>query len=275
MKLLVTFPGRAGDLLWALPTVRAIADVHGCPCDLQIAGEFASMLDLLRLQPYLGHVSANPHWGLSEADNWQAPMPVGTPEGTYEHVVHLGYRRWPERPLPHEAYLNALDHFAGHVLLPPLDLARPWITVEGPGAPCDVAVGFTEAWFELKLGLLISVTNRCHNRTLLQLTPHGTRWRSQETAGVVSVMACDWLEAARAIRNSDVVLADCSALHVLAVAMGKPVVVLEPMEARLASIFWPLGQNGPQVTLVRGNDGQATFDARHCAETLEAVLHGR
>jgi hypothetical protein len=57
--------------------------------------------------------------------------------------------------------------------------------------------------------------------------------------------------------------------------MGKPCVIMEPMTERLNPIFWPLGQDGPQVTLVRGNDRQATFDARHTAETLERVLHAR
>lgn len=29
---------------------------------------------------------------------------------------------------------------------------------------------------------------------------------------------------------------------------------------------------GPQVTVVKGLDGKPTFDARHCAETLEKIL---
>ncbi len=47
---LCTFPGRYGDIIWALPTVRGISEVEG-PVDLLIAGEFASIVPLLEQQP--------------------------------------------------------------------------------------------------------------------------------------------------------------------------------------------------------------------------------
>src|SRR5260221_13810852 len=109
-RILTTFPGRAGDLLWALPTVRAIAEHFDTEVDLQIAGEFASMVDLLLQQPYLAGVIADPRWTLTPPDDWKAPeLPR-----EYDRVFHLGYRRWPRLPLPWEVY----DHIREEAGLP-------------------------------------------------------------------------------------------------------------------------------------------------------------
>lgn len=282
-RILVTFPGRHGDLLWALPTVRAIAETTGGPVDLQIAGEFGGLLPLLLSQPYLGSVFADARWGLTPPNEWQAP-PAWPPrrEGgeaehfqtppdplyTYDKVYQLGYRRWPELPLPLE-----IDQTVRVDLeLPPLDLSRPWITV----APWTqvahrVAIGFTDCHFELKVGLLQILKGyrwpEPQGFSAVVLPPPGSRWVVEQKYQLV-----DWVEAARRIRAADVFLGDCSALHVLAVAIGTPCVVMEPMEARWNGIFYPCGMEGPQVTVVKGLDGQPTFDSRHTSEALQAAL---
>lgn len=268
MRILATFPGRAGDILWALPSIRAISEHFSTPVDLMVCGEFESLLPLLRLQPYLGTCTARHDWPLVPPAEWQNPAP----EGEYNRVYQLGYRGWPAKPLPFETQ----DTLATCWCLedgpfPQIDLDRPWITIEGPGAPCEIAVGFTENWFELKVGLFHLVGGALGSNRLLQLTPGG-RW-TKETTGCWSVLQCDWLDAARAIRDAQVFFGDCSALHVLAVALGKPCVIMEPMVERHNLIFWPLGTHG-RVRLVRGNDGLPTVDARHCAEVLEEVLCG-
>lgn len=273
-RVLCTFPGRAGDLLWALPTVRAISESYGHPVDLQIAGEFDSMVDLLLQQPYLHGVTADPRWGMS--DGWEAPRHPRP----FDRVIHLGYSRWPELPLPMETYANAISHFADNPpTLPPLDLARPWITVDrgkGNGVCPDIVFGWTDCHFELKYGLteLLFTSDQDHRSRPARwdaqdVIPPGSRWESE-----AYYLGCGWLAAARRIRRARVLLTDCSALHVLAVALGKPCVIVEPMEARLNPIFWPLGTDGP-VHLVTGNDGKATVDARHTADKLKEVLGGR
>lgn len=266
MRILTTFPGRFGDVLWALPTIRAISERYAVPVDLIIAGEFGGLLPLLRLQPYLQRVEAEGDWPTAVR---VPPMIAGLVgdqiDAEYDHVFHLGYRRWPELPLPHEIYLNLADPT---ICLPP-DLQRPWITVD-PLHATDLAVGFTEAWFELKLGLLSSIDLQLGWALLTQLTPTGSRWTTEATG--LCVMPCDWLTAAQMIAGAKGFFGDCSALHVLAVALGKRCVIMEPMEARHNPIFWPLGTDGPQVRAVRGNDGDFTFDARACAAVLKEEL---
>lgn len=101
------------------------------------------------------------------------------------------------------------------------------------------------------------------------LCPAGSRWETE--AGYYST---SWVDAATFLNVSKVFFGDCSALHVLAVAMGKPAVLCEPMEARWNDIFYPVGKVGPQVRLVTGLDGRPTFDSRHCAEAIQEVLRG-
>ncbi len=265
MKILCSMPGRAGDIAWALPTVRAISEHFGVPVDLQIAGEFAPMLDLLLQQPYLAGVIPDSRWGLSEQDSWKAPE---LPQ-KYDRVIHLGYRGWPKLPLPNEVY----DHCrSNEVNLPlgPLGLDRPWITVAEPFDMGRVVCGWSDCYFELKVGLHALMEGQSGWVPAILSAP-GSRWLTERTQAT-SVHEMPWDQAAEAIAGADVFLGDCSALHVLACALGKPVVCYEPMEARWNPIFYPYGQDGPQVTLVRGLDGKPTTDARHTAETLERVL---
>jgi hypothetical protein len=258
MKILCTFPGRYGDILWSLPTVRAISEYFGDPVHFLIAGEFAALLPVLQNQPYIRLASADTRWTLTPPNEWQPPY-----EHTgFDRVFHLGYRRWPQQPLPLEMWTLA-NH--GNIDLAPLDLTRPWIDNPSSATAWDVAVGFSEAHFELKAGLL-SLLEARPGPSLRAVMPAG-RWTTETHCA-----PCSWSDALAVIQRSEIVLGCCSALHVLARAMGKPVVLMEPMEARWNPIFYPYGKTGQGVELVTGHDGLPTFDARHVRETLDRVL---
>jgi hypothetical protein len=257
---LVTFPGRAGDLLWALPTVRAISQALGEKVGLQIAGEFASLAPLIAQQPYIEYVWSDSRWSLTPPDEWQAP--AGEPLATRhpEQVIHLGYRGWPDQPLAQCIY--AQGQRSSDEALPPLDLETPWITVE-PMVEVEplISVGFTEQWFELKYGVLsLTLDGRC-----LPCFTAG-RWTTEAWYSPTT-----WLEAAQRIAASRLFFGCCSAPHVLAVALGKSCVLVEPCEMRHQEIFYPLGKTG-RVRLVMGSDGRPTFDARACAAAIREAL---
>jgi hypothetical protein len=275
MRVLASYPGRYGDLIWALPTIRALARRLDERIDLLIAGEFAPIVPLLERQDYLARVVADPAWSLSQG--WQPPNreDVISP---YDRVYHLGYRRWPELPLPFETW-HTLHHTSATagVPVPPiaieeLALHEPWITNLPAAPPTEIAIGFSECHFELKVGLVTLLENL--DRPLLVLNHDSrTRWALERPRGGYPLsQPLPWVEMAAAIRNADVFLGCCSGLHVLAVAIGTPVVIVEPMEARWNDIFFPLGKHGPQVHLVMGNDNRPTFDARAVRETLEKAL---
>lgn len=270
MRVLCSFPGRAGDLLWALPTIRAVAEHFKAPVDLLIAGEFAGMIPLLTQQVYLGAVHADPAWTLTPPADWNPPEVVVEYAGEYDRTYHLGYRGWPAKPLPFEtqdtlACVWNLEDGA----IPEIDLGRAWITsTPWSQVPHRLCIGWSDCWFELKVGLLTLLGQPQWDAayTGFLLPPAGSRWVTEMPYEPVG-----WLEAAQRIAAAEVFLGDCSALHVLAVALGKPVLLVEPMEARHNDIFYPLGKTG-RVRLLTGNDGLPTHDARHCADALKEML---
>ncbi len=265
MRVLCSFPGRAGDLIWALPAVRAISEHYQTSVDLLIAGEFAGMVPLLQQQPYLDGVLTDANWSLTPPNEWCPPW---HPTEGYDRIYHLGYRGWPAKPLPFETQdtLATVWHLEDGPI-PLIDLDRPWITADPvEHASLGITVGWTDCHFELKVGLMTLLER--HDWVLLPAP--GSRWVTEQLYA-----SADWLSAARCIGESQVFLGDCSALHVLAVALGKPVVIYEPMEARWNPLFYPLGMDG-RVRVVKGHDGLPTIDARHTADVLKEVLgHAR
>lgn len=258
MKILCTFPGRNGDLLWALPTIRAISEHFGVKVDLQIGGEFTGIVPLLQRQPYLNHVWADSRWSLTPPEEWKAPL-----MGGYDMVFHCGYRGWPDVPLPEMVLRWVLSDYQLDLHV---DYDRPWITEVEPyteqgGYHYALVSGWSDEWFELKYGILrlLARTDFC------VVVPKGSRWE-RESVGM-PVYGCDWIRAAEWIAQADRFLGCCSALHVLACAMGKPVIVLEPSQARHNPIFYPFGMDG-RIKVVKGNDGQPTHDVRHLKELL-------
>ena len=129
-QVLATFPGKFGDILWALPAIRSASEALGVPISLQIAGAYRSILSLLQAQPYLGRVVADDTWVVQDT----APMTPRVPphvhqeETAWDHVFHLGYRGWPSEPLPYETFQCLRAQWpAGVIGAAPVDLARPWM----------------------------------------------------------------------------------------------------------------------------------------------------
>lgn len=282
--MLCTFPGKFGDLLWALPTLRALCKRTGVPVSLLVAAPLASLIPLLRVQPYIGDCWADGNW-LTEDTAPITPRVPPTPEpgGTdhlagYEAVYHLGYTGWPQHVLPLnvQATCNAEALRYGsegvYITVDDLNLHEPWIMPPPHGmfgGYWDCVYGFTNEHFELKYGLVQLLERRPHWWSGLPPCSIGENTRWEYEAGA---MGTTWEEAALILDRTKVFLGCCSALHVLAVAMGVPVVMMEPNPHRHHPIFYPVGQDGHQVTLVKGNDGLPTFDARHVRDVLMSRL---
>jgi hypothetical protein len=270
--MIVTHPGRFGDLLWALPTVRALAKVHG-PVDLHLPVDPANttpMVDiapLLRLQPYIRAVIVRQDWSIEQ----DAPRRPTEPPDT--DGVHLGYPEWPTAPLPFYSAMLGGFH--------PADVDfSPWITVNHPAPPIPICCMWTDRWFELKFGLT-KLLNRRPLPAMWYGTSGGSRFQSE--AGWIPTTI---LNLAERFASADVVLTDCSMAHVLAAGLGKTVVVVEPETARHHWVFWPgayINANtghwrqgyhlfGRLIFPVIGGDGKPTFDARHTFDAIQERL---
>lgn len=267
MKILCTFPGRHGDLLWALPTLRAIARSTDQPVDLLVSEKYGSLCPLIERQPYVGRAIVEPGWPVVESAPMSPRMPPVMPEG-YDRYLHLGYEGWPSAPLPYEILGIAEKQLP--ITPSHFDLLDPWIAKPYDLPAAQIIVGWSEEWFELKLGLTEILQHRLN-------TPYETyrivnvstspRWQAE-----TSLHATDWVTAAAWLHSGQIFVGCCSALHVLAVGCGRDVIAVEPSSMRLHEIFWPLGKDGTRVRIVRGIDGQSTFDGRHLVEAVQARL---
>jgi hypothetical protein len=276
VRLLCTFPGRYGDLLWQLPLLRALAHRIGEPVSLQIAGEFKSIAGLIAAQSYIRAVISDQNWSIEQRE---APPTDGI---RFDRVIHLGYRGWPEPDLVQHTLdtFNAWSTIEGSIwsrlgvlTKADLNLDVPWIEAPPLTDAPELVIAFSETHFELKLGLIHLVLSRLKQRRGYPATdtlcPPGSRWATE--AGLHWMVEGDWSGYATSLAGATVALCCNSGAHVLAVAMGVPVVMMEPMEARWNPIFFPVGDAGPQVTLVRGTDGRPTTDCRHVADALAAA----
>lgn len=271
MKILCTHPGKYGDSLWALPTVRALADANECPIDLLLSPGYSSHADLLRAQPYIGDVRVWESWQVQNT----APMTpwspfedtlhheaLDVPEG-YDVIVHLGYRQWPRLTLPEEVYQTVQREYLG-LAIAPLDLQTSWIRPTLRYAAAPVAIAFSEQHFELKYGLARLIEQRF---AVAFDYSSGPRHEAELGRDHVS-----WETLATQLTAAKVAVCCCSASHVLACAVGTPVVMMEPDPDRHNDIFYPYGKAGPEVTLVLGGDGKPTFDARHVGDAIAEKL---
>jgi hypothetical protein len=281
-SVLCTFPGKYGDLLWALPTVRALADAYGGPVDLLTSERYSGLNDLISRQPYIRHAMHTSAWVVQDT----APMSPRVPPiegGAGLEVHHLGYEGWPLGTLAQDIWGRVARSL---INVPLLDLDRPWITVPGTTTSTDpyVWVGWSEEHFELKVGILVAVAMRFPTYKFWWVRPWGGRYDEVDRTTLletgtqhhrlgpnVAMMRGDWSVTAQIAQGAQCYLGCLSSQWVLANALGKRCVVVEPNEHRWHPVFY---RDAPQNHLVRGNDGRPTFDARHAGDVLEEVLRG-
>jgi hypothetical protein len=300
--ILVTMPGKYGDILWSLPTARAIANATSAPVDVMVAKPYLSLVPLLQQQPYIRVAMGNVYWEVQDTAPMtpSAPPRLPTGLGDYQKVINLGLTSWPEHPLAHQCYENLLPQWPdAWGTPPPLDLEEPWITVApdhdfsethvtyaeyGAEDSVDVHIGWSDDWIELKAGLTYALTGRMPNVRFRVITHSGSRlceeWLRHYPGGDdcigeqfdnLSWYAGDWLLTAHAMSNSKIFVGCLSAQWVLANAMGKPTVIAEPATGRHHPAFWrAAGKNH----LVLGSDHLPTFDARHLGDVVKEVLGG-
>lgn len=283
MSFLVCHPGRYGDLFWALPTIRALAEYHGEPARLLLPADsmdgtpMQAVVPLLEQQEYIGRVDVEAGWHITHDAPRKPRYPPSVEMGPMQA---LGYVDWPRKPLPYEiAMLAGTDIFNLAVGKPEV-FFRPWIQMEGTALPPRrpaILVHWTDRWFELKLGIVKEVER---NLPGVYVDWYAAKDSRMHQAGATPC-TFEWLAAA--MTEHRIVLTDCSAAHVLAAAVGvRTVLVVEPERDRHHFIFWPgsvlpgwtpMGTPlGERIKPVLGVDGAPTFDSRHVIDEIAKTL---
>lgn len=275
--LTVTHPGRIGDLIWALPTVRAFAIEHG-PVRLWVSPWCKPLSNLLRKQPYIQGIEIDYSWPVMDTAPITPRVPPCAetfysqePAAMHEPVVHLGYDKWPSMPLP----FYTAEHLGKRSDV----IFAPWIDASPfDGQTIAVLCHWTDRWFELKYGLTLWLGEQLGYRLPVICSPDSARWPSAHATPLT------FENLARMMVKTHLVLTDNSAAMVLAAAMGRRSAIVEPEQDRHHFIFWPgsvqpggkwqqaKNEFGKLVFPVIGGDGKPTFDARHTKDTISQLL---
>lgn len=260
-QVLFTHPGKLGDLLWSLPTIRAVADFEG-KVGLMTSPYCAPLLPLLAKQAYIDSTSlwANDAWKVK----FSAPVEPWLPPGEYHPpVYHLGMREWPS-PTLGEYYPKLLQQEYGVHVQP--NWAEPWIDVGPVDLRQEVVVSFSDEYAESKAGLVMAL--RAVSPLPIRLLVRRDS-RIQTDFGLereVSVEVCDMVRLAERLKGARVAVVCNSVAHPLGVAVGANLVVYEPQSMRHQSVF----KGPPGCQNVRYSDSVNSFELiPHFMEALK------
>jgi hypothetical protein len=156
---------------------------------------------------------------------------------------------------------------------------KPWIFLPPIHQPAtgEIYLGWTDEWFELKLGVSSCLSRGLVDESMVLRTPESSRWLTEglEVDGLY-IAPASWLETAQVLASCKLYVGCLSAQWVLANALGVPCVVVEPNPHRHNPIFWwdgPMESDGkPRNRMVMGNDGKPTFDARAVVQAVKEEL---
>ena len=279
MKYAVTLPGKIGDILWALPTVREIARESGEKVRLIIPAMWKGVAPLLKAQDYVGEVTEldGKEWPI----RMEAPIQPWYPPGIFhrpgEMVINLGHSGWPSAPLPFQYWLNLAERWPGLVKKTKPDMS-PWIQPHRMGMRMDfpqIYYGMSEQWIELKAGVLVALAESLYALIRVPGLPGGRHmeFEFESRNGEVFFSEAGWIDSARIMSLCHLYVGCCSSQWVLACAMGVPVVLFDPDPGRHNEIFWWDGEGKNEKVI--GSDGQPTWDARAVVQAVREKLHQR
>ncbi len=89
--ILVTFPGKLGDLVYTLPAVMSLKDHFGRPIHFMTSPYCRAAQKLLKAQPYLDECFIEENYVLDHVRYGCQPYQMSEPEG-YAEIFHLGFR---------------------------------------------------------------------------------------------------------------------------------------------------------------------------------------
>jgi hypothetical protein len=125
--LAITFPGKIGDFLYCLSTVRKISEDYNTKIDLYTSWYCMGTKRLVEYQPYINQLIESPNYIIERMDCGVQPweMPV---IGEYDKVFHLGFRKVPDKSIP-----DFIAEQVGIQNIPYMDISCPdYITLNEP-----------------------------------------------------------------------------------------------------------------------------------------------
>lgn len=213
-KVLCTFPGKFGDILWSLPTVRLVAEFMAQEqVDFGIMPAYWPLLPLLSTQKYIKKAFCIGDWVCEGSPFGDQPWhPQHEPAG-YDRFFHLGLRGHPGIHCPAMPLIDFIADQQGMRLVNPI----PFIEVLIPKQRYDqIAYAFSDGAADLKARFMDGLMH--------------------EGISTIDVSRISWMEAARVIRDSVCFVGSRSSNNVIAHGVGqKNIFIYEPEASRHAS----------------------------------------
>ncbi|MDE2101317.1 MAG: hypothetical protein KGL39_28985 [Patescibacteria group bacterium] len=214
MSCAVTVPGKNGDALWALAAANSVAErFGGGSVDVFFMEGQAGLVPLAQELAFVGIADVLAGWVAIGSPHGDVPrMPPIPVAGRYVKICHLGYPAHPLWSTPPRTLVET--HLAvANVPMPSAPFLRfRWM--DDSADMFTIAYGFNADNGEAK------------ERFVEQLK------KEMFDFSFVDVRQMSWCAAARAIFRARCFFGDMSALHVLAVGLGKRTVIWEPDDSR-------------------------------------------
>lgn len=262
MKILCTFSGRFGDILFSLPTVRQISRNYGTRVDMGIMPSYKTLLPLLKRQSYIQNTFTIDNWfctGSPCGDQpWEAPLDMLP---GYDKVYHLTYRYHPHGNNP------LIDFIAGQQSLVLDEPIVPFIeTLDFPPyKETYIAFAFNDQYHEQKTRFLECLSSNL-GRTGLS---SGTEIR------FFDVSKSEWSWARYGIKHALCFVGCRSANWVLANGVGqKNIIVYDPdlsrhPQAQFGSTF--TNPHWPEISIPLNHTPEQAADM--AASNIKEWLH--
>jgi len=130
-------PGKLGDALYSLPTIRAICDEQGAIADFYTSAYCTPLRRLFEYQDCISCVVIADWYKVERMDCGCQPWYIPIPD-SYDRVYQLGFKRVPDRPIPNfiwyeQMYYDA--HLPIHYQYPDIArlMAEPYICLAPRG----------------------------------------------------------------------------------------------------------------------------------------------
>lgn len=229
-KILCTFSGKLGDILWSLPTVRKLAQIHGAPVDLGIMPQYVSLLSLLEHQEYIDKAFVIDNWILQHSCHGDQPWEAPSLQG-YDKTYHLAYRRHPRS---NEPLIDFIAMQQGLVLdepVVPFINQNKWFAI--PTTEYEKELARSLSAFDLRFGDYVAIAfnvDYAPEKLLFLQTLFG-----DGNVVFVDVTKLSWDIAAFVIASASCYIGDRSSNWVLANGVGqKNIFIYEPHPNRHA-----------------------------------------
>ncbi len=286
MKILITFPGKLGDYLWALNPVRELARIRPDWEIHMMVSEYLGECGVKEIKPdYIKSIIVNTEWNI-----WfDAPVRPASPPATsqmlahlerekYEIVLNLGLDTWPHKPTLVETFQDLLKHALINsklddtaVLMDSMPDPSPWLGKQHAVIPNQIMCAWTDEWVELKAGLTLAITKAQEDAEIFLCTKYGSRMSKEFIwPRHFNVATCDLVDTRFNMYTTNLLVTDKSAIRVLARGIGMPVVVVEPSVPRHNYVFdcpehWTHVGNGLPEKVLNG------FDAREMNQLIRLM----